>query len=754
MNHLMKPLATSNDAPLVFEDQGEPALMSAINRLIEQRWLIISIALAVSLLGTLYAFVAKPVYEANLLIHVEEKGQREPKNILGEAGSMIDFKTPAAAEIELLRSRLVIAQAIDNLRLYIHTEARRLPLLGKLAADAQLTVYWPWLRGLGGFAWAKESITVNEFSVPDILENRPFQVRVLSQGRYEIFEPDSAIRITGRVGDLIHQATFYGPIALEITHLRAYPGTQFSLLRSSRLAMIEKVQKALTINEVGKQSGVLSASLKGDSALEVYQILNQIGQRYMAQNSARRTEEADKSLAYLNQRLPQLKQQLELAEARYNQFRNLHGTVDLGEEAKINLQRTAAARTRRIELEQKRIELLTRFTVNHPSVISVDEQLREVNQELRDAAGQIKTLPVLEQDMVRLARDVKVNSELYAALLASAQQLELITVGKTSNVRLVDAPVKPDLPVTPNRPRIIAVSVFLGLFIGVLAAFIRRALQTTLDDPQQVEALFGLPIYVSIARSKVQTTLNEKQDAMSRLPLLARVASMDVAVESLRSFRSALQFSMSHARNNIVLITGPTAGLGKSFVSANLAVVMAGSGRKILLIDADLRDGYLHRYFNVSRSGGLSDLLCGAKNPEACIHKNVIDNLDFIATGTLPPHPSELLLQPALQTLLAALSPHYSMILIDTTPILAVADSLIIGEHAGAIFLAARAGVTTPEDIAESLQRLARAGLAAKGVVFNDITLRSGRYNYRYGQTPQLRLTAEPQVEATARNAT
>ncbi len=640
MNHLTQPIATRSDAPLVFEDQREPALMSYVNRIIEQRWLILGIALAVSLLGTLYAFVAKPVYEANLLIHVEEKGQREPKNILGEAGSMIDFKTPAAAEIELLRSRLVIAQAVDNLRLYIHAEPRRMPLLGKLAADAQLTAYWPRLRGLGGFAWAKESITVNEFSVPDILENRPFQLRVQRQGRYEIFEPDSAIRITGRVGELIHQATAYGPIALEITQLHAYPGTQFSLLRSSRLAVIEQVQQALTINEVGKQSGVVSASLKGDNALEVYQILNQIGQQYMAQNSARRTEQADKSLAYLNQRLPQLKQQLELAEARYNQFRNLHGTVDLGEEAKINLQRTAAARTRRIELEQKRIELLTRFTANHPSVISVDEQLREVNQEIRDAAIQIRTLPVLEQDMVRLARDVKVNSELYAALLASAQQLELITVGKTSNVRLVDVPLKPDRPVTPNRPRIIAVSVFLGVFIGVLAVFIRRALQTTIDDPQQVEALFGLPIYVSIARSKVQTALNEKQDALSRLPLLARVASMDGAIESLRSFRAALQFSMSHARNNIVLITGPTAGLGKSFVSANLAVVMAGSGRKILLIDGDLREGYLHRYFNCSRSNGLADLLSDAQSLEVCVHQNVIENLDFIATGSLPPHPA------------------------------------------------------------------------------------------------------------------
>ena len=215
---------------------------------------------------------------------------------------------------------------------------------------------------------------------------------------------------------------------------------------------------------------------------------------------------------------------------------------------------------------------------------------------------------------------------------------------------------------------------------------------------------------------------------------------MDVAVESLRSFRSALQFTMTHTRNNIVLITGPTAGVGKSFVSVNLAAIMAASGRKILLIDADLRDGHLHRYFHCMRAGGLSDLLEGTPEPEQFIRKGVLENIDFISTGSLPPNPSERLLRPGLANLLTQLAPHYDMVLIDATPILAVADSLIMGAQAGAIFIATRAGVTTPTDIAESLKRLARAGLEAKGVLFNDITLRPGRYGYGagYGKYRQL----------------
>ena len=217
-----------------------------------------------------------------------------------------------------------------------------------------------------------------------------------------------------------------------------------------RVDTVEHVHD-LDVAEVGKQSGVVLATLKGATADGVYRLLSGIGQEYMAQNSARRTEEADKSLAWLNQRLPELKQQLEQAEARYNQFRNLHGTVDIGEEGKINLQRSAAVRTRKVELEQKRLELLSRYTGNHPAVIAIDEQLRDVNRELREAAGQLRELPVLEQEMVKLARDVKVNNELYGALLSSAQQLQLITVGKTSNVRLVDAPERPDQPVGEDQ---------------------------------------------------------------------------------------------------------------------------------------------------------------------------------------------------------------------------------------------------------------------------------------------------------------
>ncbi len=756
MNSLIQQPAPMHmqPVPTIMQDDNEPELSSYLNVLFDNRWLIATIALAITLLGAAYAFMAKPVYEANMLIHVEEDSPKEAKNILGEMGSLFDVKTAATAEMELVRSRLVVSRAIDNLRLYIDARPKYFPVIGKWIAGNNRQLSSPGLLGMGGYVWGAEKIDVSTFNVPDSLLNRDFVLTAEGDGQFRVTEKESNIVLKGTAGTLLNYETSKGPIELKIDQLAANPGAQFSLRRTSRLALIESVQKNLEVAEQGKQSGIIGVKLEGTDPQAVNSVLTEISKEYVRQNTSRKTEEADKSLAFLNKQLPELKTQLEAAEARYNQFRNQHGTIDLGEEAKLSLQQSSAAKAKRIELEQKKTELLTRFTVNHPIVMGVDAQLREINTELRTVTDHIKTLPTLEQEVVRLQRDVKVNTDLYTALANTAQQLKMITVAKMSNVRLVDAPMLPEKPVSPNRPKVIAIAFMLGLFLGVVVAFIKKALHGGIDDPVEIEKMLGVPVYATIPHSKMQKELFDQVSRKSpKLPLLARISSMDVAVEALRNFRTALQFSMSHSKNNIVLMTGPTAGMGKSFVSANLAAVMASTGKRVLLIDADFRNGHLHRYFDLGRQDGLVDAISGSKRLEQIIHREVIENVDFIATGTLPSNPSELLLRPNLGTLLSALSSLYDVVLIDGTPILAVSDTLIIGAHAGAIYILTRAGVTTPGEIAESIKRLSQAGLSAKGVLFNDLTLRPGRYGYgyKYGKYRQVQYSfgAQPLIEAS-----
>ncbi len=716
-------------------EQEDPGLRSCFNILYNSRWLIGLVTFLITAVAVVYAVVANPVYQANLLIHVEEESPNASKNILSEVSSLFETKKDAIAEMELLRSRMVISHAVDNLQLYIDVRPKYFPVIGFwFAGRGEGELSEPGIFGHGGYVWGAEKAVVPVFDVPEPWQNRRFVITAMGDGVYRLSGGGQPVVYEGKVGTTLTTQTGGGNLELRIDRLDARPGAEFHLRRLSRLGTIEAIQNAMVISEQGKQSGIIEVRLQGDDPQRINNVLSEIGREYMRQNLARKTEEAEKSLAFLNLQLPALKRQLEQSEERYNHFRNSHGTIDMREEARMSLQQAAEARSRRIALQQKKTELLTRFTEDHPIVRGVNRQSREVDAEIEDVQKRIKSLPVLEQDEARLMREIKVNTDLYTALSNTAQQLRLISVGRVSNVRMIDAPMAPERPIKPNRPLIVVLAAISGLFLGTLIAFARRALNGGIDDPQKIERLLGARVvYASIPHSIVEEKLSRKaRDDGAALPLLAQAAPEDIAIESLRGFRAALLFAMPHFRNNIVMITGPARDLGKSFITANLAAVMAASGKRVLLIDADLRNGHLHRYFGVGREHGLSNVIAAGTAVGEVIHRGVLDNLDFIPTGALPPNRSEFLLHLNFGTLLESVSAQYDLVLLDPPPLLAVADALIIGAHAGAVFILARAGRTTEEEINESIKRLNHAGISPQGVLFNDLALRLSGYRYQF----------------------
>ncbi|MBW8900068.1 MAG: polysaccharide biosynthesis tyrosine autokinase [Massilia sp.] len=721
------------DPRVVDTPREEPAfdLKGYLNTLYDSRWLIGGITAFITLVAVLYALVAKPVFEADLMIHVEEESPNASKNILSEASSLFETKKAAIAEMELLRSRMVVSRAVDNLQLYIDVRPKYFPIAGFWFANQNgNALSTPGLFGYGGYVWGSERAELSLFEVPEPWLGREFTLTALGQDRFRFSGGGQPIVFDGEVGLRYRVPTPAGLIELKVDRLSANPGGRFRLRRMSRLAMIEAIQNALVINEQGKQSGIIEVKLQGENARRTFAVLSEIGREYMRQNLARKTEEAEKSLAFLNQQLPILKRQLEQAEDRYNQFRNAHSTVDLQEEARMSLTQAAAARGRRMDLIQKKTELLARFTEDHPIVAAINRQLKEVDEEIDQVNTRIKDMPVLEQDEARLTRDIKVNTDLYTALSNTAQQLRLISVGRVSNVRMVDAPIAPEKPIKPNRPLIVALAVVTGLFLGTLIAFTRKAMMGGIDDPQAIERLLrARVVYATIPHSNNQDKLMRKARSDGGvLPLLAQIIPEDPAIESLRSFRAALLFSMPHFRNNIVMFAGPTRGLGKSFASANFAAVMAASGKRVLLIDADLRNGQLHRYFGIGRERGLSRAILGQSSIDEVIYHDVVENLDFIPTGELPPNRSEFLLHLNFGGLLQQVGAHYDLVLLDPPPLLDVADALIIGSHAGAVFIVARSGRTNESEINESIKRLNHAGISPQGILFNDMAPRLGAY--------------------------
>jgi tyrosine-protein kinase Etk/Wzc len=708
-------------------------VLALLDVVIESRWLIVAVTVFVTLIGAVYALLTAPIYQADTIVQVEDS-KGDGSGMLGDVANLFEIRSPASAEMQILRSRLVVGQAVANLQLDRVVTPKYLPVFGRWLASRATEPSNPDLPGLSGYVSGNESLDITEFEVAPALEGHAFRIRLASSG-YALLSSHGELLANGTVGQPLSFTAEGSPGRLLVAKAIGRPGAEFYLSRFFRLAMTEELQKNLTIVEEGKQSGVIRASLEGGDPRKIARILNEIGALYVRQNVERKSAEAEKALSFLDSTfLPQLRRQLEEAEEKFNQFRNRNGTFDLSAEAKLVLERAVSLQTDLLNLQQKRKEALALFTPEHHNIQTIDAQIASIDTELGALNSRIKILPNLEQDLLRLMRDVKVNSELYVNLLNSSQQLRLVKEGKVGNVRIVDPAVVTRNAVKPQRELVVASAGAIGLLAGLLLAFVRNSLDRGLKDPADIEQRTGLHVFATVPHSEAQA--KNARNLGNRIPgthVLAVSAPKDPAVEGLRSLRTALQFAMLDAANSVVLITGPTPGIGKSFTSVNLAAVVGAAGKKVLLIDADLRKGHLNQYFGVGREGGLSEVISGSVKLRDALHRQVAPNLDLLTTGLLPPNPAELLMTPVVRAILQEVVKHYDLVIIDTSPLLAASDTATLAPLAGAVFLVARAEITTLDELREATKRMLDTGVNVKGVIFNDLNLTRRRYGYGNG---------------------
>jgi len=725
----LQPVDSPSDEPL--------HVGQLLDVFVSNRGLIVGIVLASLLAGLAVVTFSKKTYETNILVQVEDsESSSATKSFLGEASALFDVKTPTSAEVEIIRSRAILGKAVDATRLDLVAEPRLVPLVGNWLAERATGLSQPGIFGLGGYVSGKESISVARFDVPPALEGEPFVLTAGEDGAYAL-RAEGIDEVIGRVGQPLTVSTPDGRLELEVTALAGLPGAEFRLMRHRRLDTVNALQRSLTLQERGKQSGVIDVSLQGTDPARIAQVLNAIAAQYVRQNVERKAEEAQKTLSFLDSQLPVFKRQLEESEEVYKRYRNQRGTVALEEEAKLILETVVERQTKLLEAQQKRREMESRFTSQHPQMQMLDAQIAALQADIGGIQTRIKALPGIQQDAVRMERDVKVNTSLYQSLLSQALQLRLVKEGKVGNARLLDTAPGPIKPIKPRKPLILALALFAGLLLGSIAAFVRNALvEQRIKDPDELEDHIGLPVFSTIPHSALQTSV-----ATRRLtgPTGARLVALempeDPAVESLRTLRTAMQFAMLGASNNRVLMTSPAPGAGQSFVAANFATLMAMAGKRTLLIDADLRRGHMHQYFGLQRHGGLSELIAGSLTIQQTVHRHVVDQLDFLATGQLPPNPAELLTSSAFKEVMERLSELYDLVIIDSPPVLVASDTATIASHSGTVLIVARAGVSTMGELRESTRRLSLSGKSATGVLLNAVEVKKGSFgNYKYGR--------------------
>ena len=721
MSAIVQNRPVHSQAPDFEEDVIE--LGDLLATVIQAKWLVLLITIGTFLLGVAYTFVATPVYQADGMLQVEER-----KAGLGslDFSELFEVDTSINAEIEILRSRSVLGDVVDHLKLDIVAEPVYMPVIGAALARRAAPS-------------ERKSIQVDRLDLPAGLVGRSLTLIAGSAGAYRLYGPDDTLLLEGAVGQTAESDMFgEEPFAMFVAELTAEPGDRFIVRRRARFDAIASLQAALGISERGRNSGILAIRLVGDDPEKISRQINEIANIYVRQNVERKSAEAQKTLSFLDVQLPIVKRDMEAAEVALNTFRLEKGSVDLPLETQSILATIVEVEAQINQLKQEREIITQGYTSEHPTVIGVDNQINRLMEELANLNDRVKDLPNTQQELLRLFRDVQVSTELYTSLLNTAQELRVVKAGTVGNVRVVDYAVPRYNPIKPKKAQLQLLFLMVGGALGVVGAFVRKALSGGVQDPDLVEKKVGLPVYAIVGHSKKQDRLFRKMKAGEvRHGVLAAEQHEDPSIESIRNLRTMLHFGMLDVTSNIILISGPSPSVGKSFVSVNLAAVLASSDKKVLTIDGDLRKGYLHQYLGIQRDNGLSEFVGGEITIGEAIHETPIKGLDLIPTGKLPPNPAELLLHKRFANCLNVLSPRYDHIIIDSPPILAVTDASIIGQLAGATLMVIKAGGHPMREIEQSVKRLRQANVNLRGILFNDMDVSSqrygaGKYSYQY----------------------
>jgi len=715
-------------------------LMALFGALIDRKLLIVSITAVFALAGIATALFSAPIYNATAMIQVEESGGSVPG--LDDMAGMFESSSKSITEIELLKSRSVIGEAVDKLQLDIVAMPKLFPYIGgrsfRTFNPVKTGEFAEPRFGAASYAWGGQHIEVFRFDVPKFAIGQQFTIQAGKNNSFTLYTAGGDKILAGKVGEELTKGGF----TLTIKTLLAQAGTEFIVSRKDRLNTIVDLQVAIGASEKGKDSGIVNLSFQHPNPVYSKKVLNEVTKIYVRRNVERNSAEAKKSLDFLEVQLPEIKKQLEYSEALFNDYQINQQSVNISLETQGVLEQIVELETKLQELDLSRLAMSRKFKRNHPNYQGIVEQISAVQDQRDGLAQRVADLPETQQELLRLMRDVEVGNEIYTTLLGKVQELDIVRAGTIGNVRIIDvAEVNTTKPVKPKKALIVVLATLLGGMLAVAIVLIQKALHKGVEDPSEIEAI-GLPVYASVPFSVQQekiTSLILGKKRKRQNNILAVANSADLSIEALRSLRTSLHFAMMEAKNNVIAISGPSPEVGKSFISANLSVVLAQSGQKVLLIDGDMRKGYLHKLLGMEPEKGLSDYLSAQQTLEQVTKATSVEGFDVITRGIVPPNPSELLMHKNFSQLMDTIKAKYDIIIIDTPPILAVTDPAIVGGHSGTMLLVVRYGLNAIKEIDYARQRFEQNGIDVKGVVFNGVLKKAsnaygyyGYYNYEY----------------------
>ncbi|SXW17995.1 polysaccharide biosynthesis tyrosine autokinase [Klebsiella pneumoniae] len=694
-------------------EANELELGRIVGELIDCRKLIIGITTGFTVIAVLYALMATPIYQANALIQVEQK---QGNAILSSLSQMLpDGQLQSAPEISLLQSRMILGKTVDDLNLQTQVEKEYFPIIGK---------------GISRILNNKnESIKIDKLYIERKEDSTDPEIIITIKDDKHFTVEGDGFKVDGIKGEMLDK----DKLRILITEINAEPGASFEVKYLSRLKAINNLLEAFNVSDQGKDTGMLGLTLTGTDPNLISKTLNSIANNYLEQNVERQAAQDAKSLDFLNQQLPKVRADLDIAEDKLNSYRKEKDSVDLSMEAKSVLDQIVNVDNQLNELTFREAEISQLYTKEHPTYKALIEKRQTLQQEKTKLNKRVSGMPSTQQEVLRLSRDVESGRAVYLQLLNRQQELSIAKSSAIGNVRIVDDSITDPKPIKPKKILICIIGFILGLFFSVALIMLRFLLRRGIESPEQLEEM-GINVYASIPVSEWLLKASDKRKRKNNESdkLLAVENPTDLAVEAIRSLRTSLHFAMLEAKNNVLMISGASPNAGKTFVSTNLAATISLANKSVLFIDADLRKGYVHKRLGNEGKSGLSDILSGQANVEETIISVPDGQFDYIGRGQVPPNPAELLMHPRFEKLLAWASAKYDLVIIDTPPILAVTDAAIIGRYAGTTLLVARFESNTVKEIEVSITRFEQSGVNVKGCILNGVVKKASSY-YGYG---------------------
>ncbi len=733
---------TQNKQKSTAEQSNDDIDLMALLLVLLRGWkVVVFFALLGLALGIVYSRYVNPVFKADALIQIEDN----TKGLSGLGSNISELlegsdSSKAQTEAELIRSRMILEPVVELLHLRVRLSNPNIGFIDRVARDSINTQ----INTSEGVSLRTQDgkVDISQFNVSRAYLNQPFTlVRsgtgfILSNG-FDEFK-----------GQLNQSHTFKGTNGqVQITVIDLpddnYP---INIAKQSLQTATDSINAALSVVEKGQQTGIIELSMTGSNQQQVSLILKEIIFSYVDQNQSRGSEETTRTLEFMESQIPVLKKKLEASEAAFNEFRTKYGTIDVEQEAGLLLTETSNIDRQLSELKLKKADLTTYYTEEHPLVIQINDQIEVLNNRKQELENTISELPEVQREFLTLSEDTAIDREIYLNMLKNYQQLQIVKAGQVGYARIIDLPLSNFNIIAPKKLIIWLLATLIGTMLGMLLVLIRGLFRKTVKDPERLEAKTGVPVVATIPRSPLLTRLNKNKKSSSRL--LAQADSNSLSYEAIKSLRTNLMFSMPKVgkagkRAKVILITGESPGVGKSFISSNLSEVFSQLDKKVLIIDADMRLGELHKVFNMTQDNGLADYFIQETDSIVdIVHPTSLDNVDFIPRGQHPRNPTSLLSGGKFNILMAELSDHYDYIIIDSPPVLAASDAMILSQFADQVLMVTRYDTSVEGQLVYAVNQLGKANVEVDGIVLNDVqqgimSKYSYHYNYAYGNDSQ-----------------